>query len=169
MNIIPDPTERAEAAEAYFKQGYNCAQSVIMTFTDLLGDKAMTVLKAGTPLGGGMGRLREVCGAVSGMFLILGMLYGYETAETAEVKTELYARVQLLAGQFEDRFGSIVCRELLGLPAGHDSPEATPRTAEFYQNRPCVKFIGAAAGILAEYIRNNPPEDMVDNRDKGSI
>ena len=169
MGKIPEPAERKLMAETYFRQGYNCAQAVLLTFSDLLGADAETVLRAGTPLGGGMGRLREVCGAVSAMFMILGMLYGYETPETGTAKTVLYGRVQELAGNFEKRFGSIVCRELLGLPDGHDTPEASPRTEDFYQKRPCGEFIGAAAGILAAYIRDNPPEDRVDNPSNGSL
>lgn len=160
MDMIPDPQERKNAAESYFRQGYNCTQSVLMAYSDYLGENAGVILKAGTPLGGGMGRLREVCGAVSAMFLILGSLYGYDTPETGNAKTELYSRVQALAECFEKRHGTIVCRELLGLPAGHDSPEATPRTEEFYRKRPCGGLIGDAAEILAEYIREHPPENI---------
>lgn len=169
MNRRPDPTERAQTAEAYFEQGYNCTQSILLTFSDLMGEDAGAVLRAGVTLGGGMGRLREVCGAVSGMFLVLGTLYGYETAGTGKLKTELYARVQETAESFEKTYGTLICRDLLGLPAGHDTPEATPRTAEFYQNRPCGKIIGTAAAILSEYILEHPPEEKIDKQRKGSI
>lgn len=169
MNKRLDPNEREQTAEAFFEQGYNCTQSILMTFTDLMGEDAGPVLRAGVTLGGGMGRLREVCGAVSGMFLVLGTLYGYETAGTGKLKTELYTRVQKTAESFEKTYGTLICRELLGLPAGHDTPEATPRTAEFYQNRPCGKIIGTAAAILAEYILEHPPEEKIDKPGTESI
>ena len=102
-----------------------------------------------------MGRLREVCGAVSGMFLAAGLLYGYEGPETGRPKAEHYARIQELARRFEERHGAIVCRELLGLKARREGPVPEARTAEYYRKRPCPEIIGDAAEILEEYIREN--------------
>lgn len=147
--------DRRKAAEQYFTEGYNCTQSILMTFRDLLPEGSDILLRAGSPLGGGMGRLREVCGSVTGMFLILGALTGYDTPETGERKIELYSRVQELADRFEKRYGSIVCRDLLGLAAGHDSPVPETRTKAYYQKRPCKEIIGTAAEILSEYLSEN--------------
>ena len=150
--------DRRKAAEQYFTAGYNCTQSILMTFRDLLPEGSDILLRAGSPLGGGMGRLREVCGSVTGMFLILGALVGYDTPETGERKTELYRQVQELADRFEKRYGSIVCRDLLGLNAGHDSPIPEARTEAYYQKRPCKEIIGTAAEILSEYLCENETE-----------
>ena len=140
----------------YFKQGYNCSQSVVLAFKDLVNINEKTLAKLASPFGGGMSRLREVCGAVSGINIIIGLLYGYDTNETGEVKAELYSRVQELAKTFEEKNGSIVCRELMHLDVKHDSPIPTPRTNDFYTKRPCLELIGYVAEILEEYINNHP-------------
>lgn len=103
-----------------------------------------------------MGRLREVCGSVSGMFLAAGLLYGYDGPETGKVKAEHYARIQELAHAFEERNGSIVCRELLGLKVKHDESTPSARTADYYRKRPCKELIGMSAEILEEYICSHP-------------
>ena len=139
-----------------FLRGYNCAQSVAVAFCDVTGLTEDYAAKMASSFGGGMGRMREVCGAVSGMLLVAGILYGYETPGDDVSKKEHYARVQLLAGRFRERVGSIVCREILKNPPSDTNP--TPRTAEFYKVRPCVRMVMLAADILEEYIRENPPE-----------
>lgn len=144
---------RREAAENYFRQGYNCSQSVALAFADLTGADKSLLLKAASPFGGGMGRLREVCGAVSGMLLVAGVIFGYDTPDTGAAKAELYAGVQELAGKFEEKHGSIVCRRLLGLGEGRDTPAPSPRTPDFYKKRPCAQLIGDAAELLDEFIR----------------
>ena len=103
-----------------------------------------------------MGRLREVCGSVSGMFLIAGILYGYDEPETGQVKAEHYARIQELARRFEEKHGSIICREMLGLSVKHDVPVPEARTSEYYKKRPCAEIIGDAAEIIEQYIKENP-------------
>lgn len=100
-----------------------------------------------------MGRLREVCGSVSGMFLIAGFLYGYDGPETGQVKAEHYAGIQELARRFEEKHGSIICREMLKLHVRHDVPVPEARTAEYYKKRPCAEIIGDAAEILEQYIK----------------
>ena len=143
---------RKEAAMQYFKEGYNCAQSVMLAFMDLLPGDQKTLVSLASAFGGGMGRLREVCGAVTGMFMVTGILYGYDGPETGKPKAELYGRVQELAKEFEKKHGSLLCRDLLGLNVKHD--EATPekRTGEYYKVRPCERIISDAAEMLERYI-----------------
>ncbi len=144
---------RREMAMANFMKGYNCSQSVVLAFADMLPVKESELLKMASSFGGGMGRLREVCGAVSGMFIVIGLLYGYDGPETGPVKAEHYKRVQELARRFEEKHGSIVCRELLGLNVKREAPTPEARTKEYYKKRPCPEIIGDAAEILEEYIK----------------
>ena len=140
-----------EIAEKYFTDGYNCAQAVFLAFSDELGVDADTAVAISAPFGGGMGRLREVCGAVSGMFMALGCLYGKYSPDDAEAKKQQYADVQQLAHKFEEINGSIICRELLGLD-GKSAPTPEKRTSEYYKKRPCKDMVGDAAEIFAEYL-----------------
>lgn len=147
---------RREAAIANFKNGYNCSQSIVLAFEDLIPvDKAL-LSKMASSFGGGMGRLREVCGSVSGMFMIAGLLYGYDGPETGRIKADHYARIQELARRFEEKHGSIICRVMLGLSVQHDVPVPEARTAEYYKKRPCAEIVGDAAEILEQYIKENP-------------
>ncbi|MCR5846676.1 MAG: C-GCAxxG-C-C family protein [Lachnospiraceae bacterium] len=147
---------RKEKAMNYFKEGFNCSQSVVLAYSDMLDADESFLLKLSSSFGGGLGRLREVCGAVSGMAIVTGILYGYDDSSSKEDKAEHYKRIQELAHEFEKRNGSIVCRELLGLNVKHDEPTPEARTAEYYKKRPCVELVGDAAEILEEYINNNP-------------
>ncbi|ADL35745.1 hypothetical protein bpr_III056 [Butyrivibrio proteoclasticus B316] len=147
---------RRELAMANFMEGYNCSQSIVLAFSDMLQLDKETLLKLASSFGGGMGRLREVCGSVSGMFMVIGLLYGYDGPETGQIKADHYARVQELAHKFEEKHGSIVCRELLGLSVRHDVPVPEARTVQYYQKRPCPEIIGDAAEILEQYINDNP-------------
>lgn len=149
---------RGEYAAELFMRGYNCAQTVAVAFSDVAGLTADQAARMASSFGGGMGRMREVCGAVSGMLLVAGLLYGYETPGDDVSKKEHYTRVQYLAGKFREQVGSIVCREILKNPPSDPNP--TPRTAEFYKKRPCVRMVVLAAQILDEYIRDNPPEAL---------
>ncbi len=147
---------RREAAMDYFRKGYNCSQSIVLAFEDMLPVDKNQLMKLTSSFGGGMGRLREVCGSVSGMFMIAGLLYGYDGPETGEVKADHYARIQELARRFEEKNGSIVCRELLNLGVRHDVPVPEERTNEYYKKRPCPELIGDAAEILEQFIIENP-------------
>ena len=147
---------RREAAMANFLSGYNCSQSIILAFKDMLPVDEKQLSMLASSFGGGMGRLREVCGSVSGMFMIVGLLYGYDGPETGQVKADHYARIQELAKRFEEKHGSIVCREMLGLSVRHDVPVPEARTKEYYKKRPCAEIIGDAAEILEQYIKENP-------------
>ncbi len=139
-----------------FFKGYNCAQSLVLAFADMLPVDEALLSKLASSFGGGMGRLREVCGSVSGMFMVAGMLYGYDRPETGQVKADHYARIQELAHRFEEKHGSIVCREMLGLSVKREAPTPEARTQEYYKKRPCAEIIGDAAEILDQYIKENP-------------
>lgn len=145
---------RAEHAAQLFFDGYNCAQAVAMAFSDLTGLDEQFTAKMASSFGGGMGRMREVCGAVSGMLLVTSLLYGY-TEDVGTAKKDHYALVQNLAGQFREKAGSIVCREILKNPPS--DPVPSPRTEEYYAQRPCVRMVYLAADIMEKYIVENPP------------
>lgn len=153
-------TSRRDIAMENFLKGYNCTQSVLLAFEDLLPkENKKEIICMASSFGGGMGRLREVCGSVSGMFLVAGLLYGYEGPETGRKKTELYTRIQELAHEFEEKNGSIVCRELLGLDVKEEKPVPEARTKEYYKKRPCKELIGMAAGILEDFINENKEDN----------
>ena len=147
---------RRERAMDNFRKGYNCSQAVVLAYEDILPIDRELLLKVASSFGGGMGRLREVCGSVSGMFMVAGLLYGYDGPETGGKKAEHYARIQELARRFEEKHGSIVCRELLGIKNHRDDPTPEARTKEYYEKRPCPEIIGNAAEILEQYLTENP-------------
>lgn len=142
---------KREIAENYFKEGYNCAQSVALTFAGEIGMDEKTILKAVSPFGGGMGRLREVCGAVSGMLFVLGCVEGYVDPTDNDAKKQVYANTQRLVLQFKEKNGSYICRELLALKENLSEPTPEKRTAQYYAKRPCGMLVGDAAEILEKY------------------
>lgn len=142
-----------EKAAQLFLNGYNCAQAIAVAFCDVTGQDEKAAAKMASSFGGGMGRLREVCGAVSGMFFVLSCLYGYDKPDPAAQKA-LYVKVQCLAEKFRQEAGSIICRELLNNPPS--DPKPTPRTNEFYEKRPCTRMVALAAALLDEFIAENP-------------
>ena len=139
-----------------FLGGCNCAQAVVLAFTDVTGMDTKTAAMVSSSFGGGMGRMREVCGAVSGMLMVAGVLYGYDTPGDDTVKKAHYTLVQNLAGEFREKNGSIICREILKNPPSDPNP--TPRTAEFYAKRPCAKMVMTAARLLEQFMEENPHE-----------
>ena len=141
-------------AAELFESGYNCAQAVAVAFCDVTGMTASAAAAMASSFGGGMGRMREVCGAVSGMLLVAGILYGYQTPGDDVSKKEHYQRVQQLAEQFRSEAGSIICREILKNPPSDPSP--TPRSDEFYRMRPCTRLVYLAAEILDGYLAEHP-------------
>ena len=143
-------------AAELFLGGCNCAQAVVVAFSDVTGLNKDLAAKLSSSFGGGMGRMREVCGAVSGMFLVLGTLYGYDEQDTDAQKKQLYKDVQALAGKFREECGSIICREILKNPPSDPNP--TPRTADFYKQRPCARMVMTAARLLDEFIAEHPIE-----------
>ena len=144
----------SELAVENFMKGYNCSQSVVVAFCDVTGLTPEFAARMSSSFGGGMGRMREVCGAVSGMLMVAGLLYGYATPGDDVSKKAHYALVQELAGKFRERENSIVCREILKNPPSDPNP--TPRTADFYKKRPCARLVALAAGILDDYIAGHP-------------
>lgn len=146
--------DHAELAAELFTGGYNCAQAVFLAFADEMGLEKEFAARLVSPFGGGMGRMREVCGAVTGMYAVLGMLYGYSEPGNDKIKTALYADVQNLAAQFREQSGSIICREILKNPPTDPAP--SPRTEEYYRVRPCARMTYRAAKILEEYIAEHP-------------
>ncbi len=150
--------ERARLARDNFLEGYNCPQSVVGAFEDVLaknGIDVQTALRLSSPFGGGMGRMREVCGAVSGMLMVLGLVEGYNDPAAYDSKKVLYEHAQQLAGEFEKQNGSILCRDLLGLQEGRDVATPERRTQEYYDSRPCAGIVQSAAQILGEYLEKN--------------
>lgn len=136
-----------ERAKALFKEGYNCSQAVFLAFSERHGLDDRSAALIASSFGGGMGRMREVCGAVTGMFMVAGLLFGYDDPKARGPKAAHYALIQELAGEFRAECGSIICRELLD--GGADTGSVpTERTAEFHKKRPCVELVGLAARIL---------------------
>lgn len=148
-------TKHEALARQNFLDGYNCAQAIMKAFADVTGLDPDFAVKMASPFGGGMGRMREVCGAVSGIFMVLGILEGYSTPDD-NAKKELYSKVQMLSQKYREENGSIICRELLGLKTkGPEDPTPSKRTDEYYKSRPCEAKIGNAARLLDEYLGIN--------------
>lgn len=141
---------KQQKARELFLSGANCSQAVLGAFQEECGLDMDTLLKLASGFGGGMARMREICGAVSGMFLAADLLKGSASLTDKSAKDAQYAFLQELAAKFKTETGSLICRELLGLPAGPDAPVSTPRTPAFYRKRPCAEMVALAAGILAE-------------------
>lgn len=149
-----DIEQRTKQARELFLGGYNCAQAVFMTYRDVAAMSEEAAATVAAPFGGGMGRLREVCGAVSGMTMVAGFLAPNSQPNDNENKKKLYAMVQALAEEFRLENGSIVCRELLGLTQQKDDPTPSPRTGEYYKRRPCADYVEIAARIVGEKINS---------------
>ena len=143
---------RPDKAEELFRKGYNCSQSVFGAFADVLGMSVEEAARIASPFGAGFGKLREVCGAVSGMTLAAGYLKGYDDPADYESKKELYKLIQKMCAEFEEQKGTIICRELLGLKKGEDAAEPSVRTEEYYQSRPCIGACRTAAEIAEKYL-----------------
>lgn len=145
-------SEKVEKAKDLFKSGYNCSQAVLGVFCEELGLDFNTAMKISCSFGGGMGRMREVCGTVSGMFMAVGLALASASDSPVE-KGEHYKRVQELARRFKERNGSIICRELLQGVESSTSPNPSERTETYYKKRPCVDLVGDAVEILEEYLK----------------
>lgn len=145
-----------ERAIALFKEGFNCSQSVFVAFSHRFGIDEDTAKRISAGLGGGMGRMREVCGAVSGASLVIGSIASATDGKDSESKQKNYELVREFAKRFTDKNGSIICRELLGLDVKMEkSAQPESRTTEYYKKRPCVELVGDAVEILAELIEEN--------------
>ena len=161
--------ERVEKARRLFKEGgYNCCQAVVLAYNDIFGLEDELAASLSSGFGGGMGRMREVCGAVSGMVMLAGMIRPASDPSVKNWRTANYALVQEMAGEFKEINGSIVCKELLGLvpmgsctPAPKESPEPSDRTPEYYKKRPCEEMVGIAARIVGERILHSLQDDKI--------
>ena len=145
--------ERGKLAERNFKDGCNCTQAVLLAFSDRTGLDAETVMRIASGFGGGMARMREVCGAVSGMFMAAGLILGDDGVPSHEHKRALYAQLQALAAQFRAENGSLLCRELLS--GTRTAPGGVPeeRTEQYYRKRPCAELCRCAAELLEQYLQ----------------
>jgi C_GCAxxG_C_C family probable redox protein len=141
---------RPALAKSFFEQGYNCCQSTVLAFAEDIGLPDETALRLASAFGGGMGKLREVCGALTGAFMVIGMKKGYINPDADDQKAEEYALVQEIAESFKQKNGSILCRDLIG--EDYKPGDATPgkRTQSYYESRPCAALIEDAVRILEE-------------------
>ena len=150
-------SEYGQKARDNFLKGYNCSQAIVLAFSDVINKyvtmEESVLLKMASPFGGGMGRLREVCGSVTGMFMVLGFIEGYYKPKDDDGKTALYKDVQYLAEEFRKINGSIICREILGLGKGKDEPVPEKRTEAYYAKRPCPDKIASAGTILEKFLQ----------------
>lgn len=145
-------SEKSEKAKELFKTGFNCSQAVLGVFCEELGLDFETAMKLASGFGGGMGRMREVCGTVSGMFMAAG-LAEFKNNESGGNKAEVYVTVQELAEKFKEKNGSIICRELLQGIETSSSPIPSERTENYYKKRPCVELVGDSVEILEKYLK----------------
>ncbi len=145
-------SEKTEKAKELFKSGYNCSQAVLGVFCEEFGLDFDTAMKLASSFGGGMGRMREVCGTVSGMFMAAGLAFA-TSSDSASAKGEHYKRIQELAKRFKDKNGSIICRELLQGVETSSSPTPSERTETYYKKRPCVELVGDSVEIFEQYLK----------------
>ena len=151
--LTGESVDHAAKARALFLEGYNCAQAVVGAFADELGMTQRQAVRLASSFGGGMGGMRETCGAVTGMLTVAGLLFGYDSPADDAGKKVHYAHVRALAEAFRARHETLVCRELLAALPGKLAQDPLPRTPEYYKARPCVRFVETAAGILEHELK----------------
>ncbi|MGN1118405.1 MAG: C-GCAxxG-C-C family protein [Acutalibacteraceae bacterium] len=156
--------DRAERACSFFMEGYTCAQSLFTAFADIFGFDKETALKVSAGLGGGVGRMREVCGVVTSASMILGLMYGATDGADRASKAYTYEKVREFAEKFKAIEGTIICRELLGLKKAEESHIPEERTKEYYASRPCPRITREAAEILEKMI-----EEYFASQDENNI
>lgn len=149
--------DHTEKAVRLFSEGLNCAQAVFTAFSDVTGIDEELAKRLSSSFGAGMGRMREVCGSCSGMFMVVGILYGKGIESDDKLKAAHYQRIQYLAEEFRKSHETIICRDLLKELAVTSTPTPEKRTEQYYKVRPCVKFVRTAAEILDRYLEENPP------------
>ncbi|MCC8169523.1 MAG: C-GCAxxG-C-C family protein [Oscillospiraceae bacterium] len=147
--------DRVAKAVELFKSGYNCSQAVVGAYCDAFGMDFDTAMKASEGFGGGMGRMRLTCGAVSGMAMLAGLKYSKAKAGDTETRTLVYKAVQEMGKEFESMNGSVICGDLLGINKPKDNgAKPTPRTEEFYKKRPCAGCVEDCAALVEKYLMN---------------
>lgn len=149
-----DIEKRIERARELFHEGFNCSQSVVAACADLYGMDEQTALRVAASFGGGIGRMRQTCGAACGMFLLAGLENGSATPHDAEEKKQNYALVQDLAAKFKEENGSLICAELLGIAPKPQEPTPEARTEAYYQKRPCAEMVASAVRIFLTTLHN---------------
>ena len=145
-------TEHEKRAQELFRQGWNCSQSVLLAFGDITGLDDGTAAALASSFGGGLGRMREVCGAVSGAAMVLGLVRGYTDPSDTEAKKEHYRLIREFAERFKEQNGSIICRELLSGTQTAEGGDPEARTEQYYKKRPCPRLCGQAAQIIDELL-----------------
>lgn len=155
IQLTPELEARVEQAVENFKSGFNCSQSVVAAFADYYGFTLEQALRMSASFGGGIGRLRQTCGAACGMFLLAGLETGCVDASDREGKGYNYKVVQMLANRYKETCGSTICAELLGLKKVEGGAMPEERTAEYYQKRPCAFMVKTGARIFAEFLIEN--------------
>ena len=153
-NKLGNLDSRIKLSVDYFEQGYNCSQAVFMAYSDIYNIEPELAAKIATSFGGGMGRLREVCGAVSGMFIILGLQYPYTNPQDKASKNANYKAVQEVAQQFKAEMGSYICADLLKIKHAPQNPISETRSEAYYKSRPCTRCVAVAAEIVGNKILN---------------
>ena len=148
-------TGHADKARELFNDGYNCSQAVFGAFAEDAGLDMKTALRFASPFGGGMGRMREVCGGVSGMVMVLGLFYVYDEPDDAQAKKELYSYVRALAEKFKESEGSIICRELLAGVKTQPGPNPEDRNTADYKKRPCPELVAYAAQLVEDFLNEH--------------
>lgn len=143
---------RVDKAVQTFESGYGCAQSVFATYADIFGIDKETALKLSSPMGGGIGRMREVCGTVSAMALLAGLKEGNIDPSDEEGREKIYLLVREMSDSFREANGTIICRELLGIKSREQSAKPGKRTREYYESRPCSRLVACAAKIVEEML-----------------
>lgn len=146
----PEIKKRTSKAMTFFEKGYNCSQAVFMAYSDIYGIEPEMAAKLATSFGGGMGRMREVCGAVSGIFLVLGLQYPFTDTKDKGAKNTNYKAVQRTANEFKSIMGSYICADLLKLKHEPQNPESLERNEAYYKSRPCTRCVKVAAEIVGK-------------------
>lgn len=153
-----DIEERVKQAVENFESGYNCAQSVFLAYADIFELEKELAKKMSVSFGGGVGRMREVCGTVSAMAMLTGFRYPVEDPQDQEARTRNYGMVQKVAGLFKEQHNTIICRDLLPPEEGTTTPAPSARTAQYYQKRPCSKYVETAARIAGRMLKGQLEE-----------
>ena len=143
---------RVAAAVQRFETGYNCAQAVFATYADLFGMSEEDALKLASPMGAGVGRMREMCGAVSAMALLEGLKEGNTDPADKQAQGRTYETVRTMCDSFAEINGSMICRELLGISAREKSAVPSERTTQYYGSRPCAKYVRCAAQLVEKHL-----------------
>lgn len=150
---------KSEIAQEKFLQGYNCAQAVLIAFCEETGMDERQAARFASSFGGGMGQLHEVCGTLSAMFMAAGAAAGYDDPADKEAKRAHYANIRALAKAFEDRNGSILCRELLKDAKANTEAETDAHLRQLYARRPCLKYVMDAAELTQAFLTSRPEKD----------